>query len=69
MDFEGVKKSFEDLLECPVCYQTIDSAPIYQCLYGHVVCKDCLSNLEHCPTCTLGPISIRNLKLEEIVKR
>ena len=53
MDFEGVKKSFEDLLECPVCFQTIDSAPIYQCLYGHIVCKDCHPNLENCPICTL----------------
>ena len=69
MDPEGVKKTFEDLLECPVCFQTIDSAPIYQCLYGHVVSKDCNPNLEHCPTCIHGPISIRNLKLEEIVQR
>ena len=69
MDSEGVEKCFEDLLECPVCFETIDSAPIHQCIYGHIVCKDCYPNVEHCPTCTLGPISIRNLKLEEIVKR
>ena len=69
MDFEGVKKYFEDLLDCPVCFQTIDSAPIHQCFHGHVVCKDCQPNLEHCPICTLGPITLRNLKLEEIVKR
>ena len=68
MDFEGLKQSFNDLLECPVCFQTIDCAPIHQCLHGHIVCKDCHPNLEHCPICTLGPISVRNLKIEEMVK-
>ena len=65
MDSEGVKKCFKDLLECP----TLNSVPIYQCLNGHVVCKDCHQNLETCPICRDGPISLRNLKLEEIVKR
>ena len=77
MDSKGVKKYFhlkKDLLECPVCFQTIDSVPIYQCLNGHVVCKDCHPKLENCPICRDdqlydGPISLRNLKLEEIVKR
>ena len=74
MDLEGVKKYFKDLLECPVCFHTINSVPIYQCANGHVVCKDCHLNLETCPICRDdqhydGPISLRNLKLEEIVKR
>ena len=80
-----MKKSFEDLLECPVCFQTIDSAPIYQCLNGHVVCKDCHSKLDNCPICRdekcynpkLGfcredkhfNLKVRNRKLEEIIKR
>ena len=71
MDSEGVKKYFhlkKDLLECPVCYQTIDSVPIYQCRNGHVVCKNCHPRLRTCPTCRDGPISQRNRKLEEIVE-
>merc|ERR1712210_167128 len=65
------KKHFKDLLECPVCYHTINSVPIYQCHNGHVVCKDCHPKLENCPICRddlLCDGPIRNLKLEEIVK-
>ena len=71
MDSEGVKKYFhlkKDLLECPVCFQTIDSVPIHQCRNGHVVCKNCRPKLRTCPICRDGPISQRNLKLEEIVE-
>ena len=67
---EEVKKCFKDLLECPVCFETIDSVPIYQCRNGHVVCKNCHPKLQTCPICRQlydGPI--RNLKLEEMVER
>ena len=66
------KKHFKDLLECPICFHTIDSVPIYQCRNGHVVCNDCHPKLENCPICRDGQLydgPIRNLKLEEIVKR
>jgi hypothetical protein len=66
MDLEEIK----DLLKCPVCFETIDSVPIYQCRNGHVVCKNCHPKLETCPICRQlhnGPI--RNLKLEEMVER
>ena len=66
MDLED----FKELLECPVCFETIDSVPIYQCRNGHVVCKNCHPKLETCPICRQlhdGPI--RNLKLEEMVER
>ena len=72
MDSEEVKKYFKDLLECPVCFETIDSVPIYQCLNGHVVCKDCHPKLENCPICRDDKhynLKIRNRKLEEIIKR
>ena len=66
MDFED----FKDLLECPVCFETIDSIPIYQCGNGHVVCKNCHPKLETCPICRqLHDRPIRNLKLEEMVER
>ena len=64
-----LKRDFKDLLECPVCFQTL-SAPIFQCRSGHVVCKDCHPKLENCPICRElydGPI--RNVKLEEMVER
>jgi hypothetical protein len=70
MDSEEVKKYFKDLLECPVCFETIDSVPIYQCRNGHVVCKNCHPKLETCPICReLRDGPIRCLKLEEMVER
>ena len=63
-----MEKYFKDLLECPVCFETIDSVPIYQCQNGHVVCKNCYPKLKTCPICRQiydGPI--RNLKIEEMV--
>ena len=69
MDSEEVKKYFKDLLECPVCFLTIDSAPVFQCHNGHVVCKDCHPKLETCPICReLRDGPIRNLKLEDMVE-
>ena len=71
MEFEEeVKKYFKDLLECPICFETIDSVPIYQCRNGHVVCKNCHPKLETCPICReLRDGPIRCLKLEEMVER
>ena len=28
-----------DTLECPVCLDTADTPPIYQCPEGHLICK------------------------------
>ena len=81
MNSKGAKiHQINDLLECPVCFETTISAPIFQCHNGHIVCKDCHPKLESCPICRdaeyrlplqryLGYTYIRNLKLEEIVKR
>ena len=71
---EELTKYLKEFLGCPVCLQTIQSVPIFQCLNGHVACINCHSNLQTCPICRDthlydGPIAIRNLKLEEIVKR
>ena len=77
MEFEEeVKKYFKDLLECPICFETIDSVPIYQCRNGHVVCKNCHPKLKTCPICRVDIIKkskrnapMRNRKLEEMVER
>ena len=68
MDSKGVKINDLILIECPVCFETIFSAPIFQCHNGHIVCKDCRPKLETCPICRDAK-AIRNLKMEEIVKR
>ena len=58
-----------DLLECPVCMETIKSVPVYQCTNGHVICKDCIEKLNNCPICRNNSALNRNLKLEDIVQR
>ena len=65
-DFEEYIK---DLLECPVCLDTIKSVPVYQCTNGHVICKDCIVKLDNCPICRNDSLLVRNLKLEEIAQR
>ena len=58
-----------DLLECPVCMETIKSVPVYQCTNGHVMCKDCIEKLNNCPICRNDSALVRSLKLENIVQR
>ena len=65
-DFEEYIK---DLLECPVCLDTMKTVPVYQCTNGHVICKDCIVKLDNCPICRNDSLLVRSLKLEEIVQR
>ena len=58
-----------DLLECPVCIETIRKVPVYQCANGHVICKDCIEKLNNCPICRDDSALRRNLKLESVVQR
>ena len=57
-----------DLLECPVCMETIRSVPVYQCANGHVICEDCIEKLNNCPICRNDSELRRSLKLENIVQ-
>ena len=58
-----------ELLECPVCLETIKSAPVYQCNNGHVICKECIKELNNCPICRNDSAPARSLQLEKIVHR
>ena len=58
-----------DLLECPVCIETIKSVPVYQCANGHVICNDCIEKLTNCPICRSDSALVRILKLEDIIQR
>ena len=65
-----LKGFLRDLLECPVCFGTIESVPVYQCQNGHIMgCKDCISKLDRCPICRNANIKIRNLQLEKVAER
>ena len=58
-----------DLLECPVCMETIKSVPVYQCTNGHVMCKDCIEKLNNCPICRNDSTLSRNLMIEQIIEK
>ena len=58
-----------DLLECPVCRETIDSVPVYECANGHGICKVCIEKLYKCPICRNDSQPVRSLKLENIVQK
>ena len=68
-DSIDIEVYLRDLLECPVCMETIKSVPVYQCTNGHVICKDCIEKLNNCPICRNDSTLNRNLKLENIVQR
>ena len=40
-----------DILECPVCFRIPREIPVPACSAGHIVCKQCRSQVSHCPTC------------------
>ena len=53
---ETLRANHEDLVsslaakvECPVCFEVPKSGPIFSCVNGHLVCKDC--RRDTCPTC------------------
>ena len=64
-----IEEYLSELLECPVCMETIKSVPVYQCSNGHVICKGCIEKLNNCPICRNDSTLNRNLKLENIVQR
>ena len=65
-----LEEFLRDLLECPICFDTKNSMPIFQCQNGHITgCKDCITKLDKCPICRDANIKIRNLQLEKVVER
>ncbi|XP_057655745.1 uncharacterized protein LOC130893534 isoform X1 [Diorhabda carinulata] len=58
----------KEQLNCPGCNQQL-SAPIFQCLSGHVVCKECKTKAEDskCLTCESKIENTRNYIIEEAI--
>ena len=55
-------------LECPICLDTADQEPIYQCPEGHLLCEACNNHLEVSPY-TFLPIhtgQLGNLKVPSL---
>ncbi|MQL80826.1 hypothetical protein Taro_013280 [Colocasia esculenta] len=60
--------SVHDLLECPVCTNSM-YPPIYQCQNGHTLCSTCKLRVENrCPTCRQELGDIRCLALEKLAE-
>ncbi|XP_018571893.1 uncharacterized protein LOC108911439 [Anoplophora glabripennis] len=51
-------------LMCPYCV-TYMVAPIFSCVSGHTICKECKSKMEKCPTCQASLDGPRIYTLEE----
>ena len=63
-------KLTEELLEdlqCPVCFNIHKTIPIYQCVQGHVHCKDCHPRLQNCPICRSSIGDTRALMTEKLI--
>ena len=58
----------DDIGECPVCFNVIKKK-VYQCVNGHILCPECYSQVQVCPTCRIAfsRKPIRNLVLEQII--
>lgn len=48
---EGQISDMEDELECPVCFEVSDTAPIFKCSEDHLMCRSCRPRLSACPLC------------------
>ena len=44
-------QELQSSLECPVCLETIRSAPVKCCRNGHLICNTCVTRAQNCPTC------------------
>ncbi len=56
-------------LECPVCLDTADRPPIYQCPEGHLLCENCNGRLVDCPQCGHALMNSRNRTAEVLAER
>ena len=69
---ENKLKEIKALLECPICLESINAVPVYQCKEGHLICKECNSNLREilieCPICRKRLNQNRSNVVEKIVQ-
>ena len=57
------------MLECPICLDTADKPPIYQCPEGHLLCEDCNARLVDCPQCGHALMNSRNRTAEDLAEK
>ena len=62
-----LQQQLKDILECNVCFNVPETAPIYQCINGHLLCKDCNKKLTSCPCCRELLSNVRSLVAEKLL--
>nr|CAD7429547.1 unnamed protein product [Timema monikensis] len=63
LELGGFNEELIGMLECPICFNFM-SAPILQCVNGHIICAACKPRLPQCPICRSEFLETRN-KLAE----
>lgn len=67
--FERKRKTEQlEWMECPICLETPRTGPIHSCRKGHIICKDCLPKVNHCPTCRDRHIDCRSIIAEKLLE-
>ena len=61
-------EKIQNILECPVCYQTPKNPEKIQiCSNHHIVCENCKSKIDKCPTCRTENFQGKNPLLQKIL--
>lgn len=58
----------EELLQCPVCFESPSKGVVEQCRSGHHICSVCKPKVENCPLCKTSYTGTRNYVVEEIMR-
>jgi hypothetical protein len=53
-------KKLLNIMECPVCLEVPQSAPIFNCQNGHLICGTYQLKLDCCPICCSSDVDIQN---------
>jgi hypothetical protein len=53
-------------IECPVCLEEPENAPILQCVRGHIICKECYPKLVCCPLCRVKIAKITTIQENDV---
>ena len=65
---DNFESYIKGLLQCPICFESIKSAPIHQCTNGHIFCVSCITKLKNCPICRSNSPLCRSLAVEKIIE-
>ena len=55
----AIIRDLKKALECPVCFYTPKTGPLYQCENGHIICSGCNGKVNKCPECRVDLPNVR----------